>query len=244
MAGLSSRLKEFEGEINAMANAQFDTPAYHRLYAVRFTPETARIYILQRAHFVLNRRSCWAHAAGQSPFDVKGQIWSHERDELKGDPDRDLENHYVLGVMEGAAVGLTPEDFAAEPILPGVEVACCAWLHLARDKPWPAALAASNILEIANSDEIVEGGSNSRRIGEKMAEELGIALEEQPSNAEHVVAEIEHAHLLMEAARAHGETEGVLAQMLDGARISLAVDRVYKNAMAEAMEAVAAALAA
>lgn len=226
-----------------MANAQLVSPEYERLYAVPLNREAARIYILQRAHFVLNRRCCWGHVQGAAPFDVKGLIWEHEQDELVGDPSRNLANHYQLGVQEGESVGLKPEDFETAPPLDGVLVASYAWLHLARDKPWLEALASSCILEIANSDAIVKSGGNARRIGEKMRDELGIPFEKQDSNAEHVVAEIEHANLLMKAASKYGRTVEAQQLIFQGATASLAIDRLYKNALAEAMEAVAGPMA-
>jgi len=236
-------LEALNAELCEMANAQLVSPEYERLYAVPLNQKAGQIYILQRAHFVLNRRSCWAHVQGAAPFDIKGLIWEHEQDELVGDPSRNLANHYQLGVQEGASVGLKPEDFEATPPLDGVLVASYAWLHIARDKPWLEALASSCILEIANSDAIVKSGGNARRIGEKMRDELGIPFEKQDSNAEHVIAEIEHANLLMKAAAKYGRTAEAQDAIMRGARASLAIDRFYKNALAEAMEAATGTMA-
>lgn len=244
MTGDAMSLEALDGELAEMANAQLESPEYRRLYAVRFNRAAARVYILQRAHFVLNRRACWAHVQGSAPFGVKRLIWEHEQEELVGDPSRGMSDHYTLGVEEGESVGLTPADFETSPPADGVQVACFAWLHLARDKPWLEALAASCMLEIANSDAIVKDGGNARRIGEKMRDELGISFERQQSNAEHMVAEIEHAHLLMRVAKDHGRSADAQDQILRGARMSLAIDRVYKDALAAAMQDVAGARAA
>lgn len=237
MTDSAMSLEQLNDKLCEMANEQIVSPEYKRLYAVPLNQEAAQIYILQRGHFVLNRRCCWGHVQGAVPFDIKGLIWEHEQDELVGDASRGLPNHYQLGVQEGAAVGLTPEDFETTPPLDGVAVACYAWLHIARDKPWIEALASSCVLEIANSDAIVKAGGNARHIGEKMRDELGIPFEKQDSNAEHVVAEIEHANLLMKAAAKYGRTAEAQDAILRGAKASLAIDRVYKNALAEAMEA-------
>jgi len=244
MTGKAMSLEKLNETLCRMANEQLVSPEYARLYAVPLNREAAQVYILQRAHFVLNRRACWAHVQGSAPFDVKGLIWEHEQEELIGDPARGMADHYTLGVQEGQAVGLAPADFEKTPPTAGVETCCYAWLHLARDKPWLESLAASCILEIANSDAIVEGGGNARRIGEKMRDELGIPFKKQASNAEHMVAEIEHANLLMKAASKHGRTAEAQEQILRGARTSLAIDRVYKDAIAQAMEAVAGRRAA
>ncbi len=141
-------------------------------------------------------------------------------------------------------MGLSRGDFENTPPADGVQVALYAWLHMARDKPWLEAFAASCILEIANSDAIVKGGGNARRIGEKMRDELGIGFERQQSNAEHLVAEIEHANLLFKAAETHGRTADAKAQILRGAEASLAIDRVYKEALAQEMEILSDAVAA
>lgn len=242
--GDAMSLEALEQKLFAMANAQMEAPELRRLYAVRLNREAARFYILQRAHFVLNRRCCWGFVQGAAPFDVKGLIWEHEQEELVGDPARGVADHYTLGVQEGESVGLAPSDFESTPPADGVQVAIYAWLHLARDRPWLEALAASCILEIANSDAVVKGGGNARRIGEKMRDELGIGFERQQSNAEHVVAEIEHATLLTKAAAKYGRTEEAQAQILRGAQAGLAVDRVYKGALAREMERLAGAAAA
>ena len=237
-------LEELDEKLFAMANAQLASQEYRDLYAVPLNRENAAFYILQRNHFVLNRRCCWAAVQCTAPFDVKGMIWDHEEDELVGDRARGLPDHVTLGMIEGESVGLTLDDFANARPADGVQVACYAWLHLARDKPWLEAFAASCILEIANSDAIVKSGGNARRIGEKMRDELGIGFEEQASNAEHMEIEIEHATLLSKAAAVHGTTADAQAQILRGAEASLAIDRVYKAALAEGMAALSGAVAA
>jgi pyrroloquinoline quinone (PQQ) biosynthesis protein C len=244
MTDKAMSMKALHEALCKMANDQLVSPEYRRLYNVPFNREAGRVYILQRAHFVLNRRSCWAHVQGASPFDVKGLIWEHEQEELIGDPERGMADHYTLGVQEGESVGLKPADFEKTPPTGGVQTACYAWLHLARDKPWLEALAASCILEIANSDAIVKGGGNARRIGEKMRDELGIPFKKQQSNAEHMVAEVEHANLLMKVASKYGGTPEAQAQIMRGASASLAIDRVYKDTLAQSMEAMASVAAA
>ncbi|MEE8223662.1 MAG: iron-containing redox enzyme family protein [Alphaproteobacteria bacterium] len=237
MATVIDRHEKLSKTLFRMANEQIVSPEYTRFYDVPLTTGGAAIYILQRAHFVLNRRDCWGHVQGSVPFDVKALIWEHEQDELVGDSGRGLANHYALGVQEGESVGLKPGDFEKTPPLGGVATCCHAWLHIATNRPWLEALASSCMLEIANSDAIVEGGGNAARIAVKMRDELGIGFEEQHSNAEHMLAEIEHAHLLFKVAENHVHTQGDEEAVLRGARDSLAIDRVYKSVLAEAMAA-------
>ena len=106
MAAVVDGFAELENKLAELANAQFDSPEYRRILGMRWTRERARIYMVQRAYFVLNRRDCWAYLQGSVPFDVKQIIWDHEKEELMGDDERGVENHYALGMREGAVVGL------------------------------------------------------------------------------------------------------------------------------------------
>lgn len=230
-------LDELEARLNEMANAQFSSPEYRKILSLPLTRERARTYILQRAYFHLNRRDCWAYVQAAAPFDVKKLVWDHEREELDGDSERGVPDHFTLGLKEGEAVGLEPQDFARTPPLSGTMTCCAAWIHLAKDRPWLEALPVCAVTEISNSDEVCGGGGFARRMARKMTDELGIPLEKQHSNAEHVVLDIEHAHLLMVAARLHARTADDFRLILKGAAESLRVERVFKGVLADAMAA-------
>ena len=95
-------------------------------------------------------------------------------------------------------------------------------------------------ISYATSDEILKDGSNSRRIGEIMNRDLGIPLKAQASNAEHAVADVKHAHILMEIAEDHMHTAQDMEQILDGLRKSWAIDRVWKTVLSDMMAALPA----
>ncbi|MGE0853890.1 MAG: hypothetical protein AB7O44_30480, partial [Hyphomicrobiaceae bacterium] len=99
------------------------------------------------------------------------------------------------------------------------------------------ALAASAALELSNSEEILRGGSNSRRMGEKFERELGIPMKAQASNAEHAIADVAHGHLLLEVAERHMRTPEHKELILDGLRKSWAVERVWKGLLADVLAA-------
>ena len=227
-----------EHELVEAANAQHESEAYQRLFSVPLTFARVRAHHLQKAIWVLNRRACWAYAQAKSPFDVKQLIWQHEREELDGDVTRGLENHYALNVKQGEALGLGPEDFAdVEPT--DTTLTCLyAWTNLVKDSPWLQSFAACAALELTNSDEILRGKSASRRMAEKIRDDLGIEMARQHSFSEHVVADIEHAHILMAVARNHVRTELDRRQVLEGARESWAIDRVFRAHLADLMESI------
>ena len=101
-------LREMDAELAILANAQFESAPYKKILSMKLTQERVQVYILQRAYFHLNRRDCWAYVQAAAPFDVKKLIWDHEREELAGDPERGIPDHYTLGIQEGATVALEP----------------------------------------------------------------------------------------------------------------------------------------
>ena len=92
-------------------------------------------------------------------------------------------------------MGLTATDFAQTPPADGSLACYYAWLHLAINRPWLEALAASAILEIKNSDLLMRDGGWSHRASAKITAEFGIPLNEQPNLATHMEADVEHGNL-------------------------------------------------
>ncbi len=234
----SNPIKQLEQELIRMANAQFDSEQFRRLLGLRFNKERARVYILQRTHWTVNRRECWAQVQSLAPMPIKKLIWDHERDELEGDKELGKPDHYTMSVMEGASVGLKASDFVDMGPSDGCYTCCSAWLNLARNSHWLTSLAAASALELSNSDEILTGGGMSRRMGIKMRDEAGIPLKKQTSNAEHMEADIKHAHMLMEVAEEYAVTEHDRQLILEGARQSWRIDRIWKGHLADLLAAI------
>ncbi len=224
---------ELRATLVIMVNDQFDSAAFRRLLSFRFSKERAQHYMIQMTHYVRNRRDCWGYVQGAAPLDVKRLIWAHEQEELMGDRTAGKSDHITLAIKEGELLGLSEGDFERIEPLDGAIACFYAWIHLARDRPWLEALAASAVLEMRNSDRLIRGGSLSRRIGEKWEAELGIPLKQQVNNAEHVEADVEHANLLLEVSRRHAMTQEGQRAILRGARESLIIDRVYRNHLAD-----------
>jgi len=231
----NGRLTRLANELGRMANAVFKSDEYRRFLSLPLTRERAAYYIFERSHFHLNRRQCWALVQAHAPFDVKQIIWHHEREELAGDAARGVENHWILGIKEGRTVGLKPRDFNKPPS-DGTRICTYAWAHIAQTADWLEAIAASGVLEIANSDAIVKGGGIAHRIARKMAKELDIPIKKQVSNREHMEVDIVHANLLFQVAETHVKTRQDADMVLRGAGNSLAINRTWIGLMAEQME--------
>lgn len=235
MTTTKDRLDKLAKELAKIGNDVFKSDEYKHFLSIPLTKKRAAHYIFERSYYHLNRRECWAHVQARSPFDVKQIVWDHEREELDGDKDRGVENHWVLGMKEGYTVGLTPDDFKKPPS-DGTRICTQAWSHLAMTSPWLMACAASGILEIANSDAIVKGGGIANRVAKKMAAEAGVPLHKQASNKEHMEVDINHANLLFQVAKKHVKTDSDAEEVLVGARQSIAINAAWLGLMAQKME--------
>lgn len=219
-----------------MCNEQFASKPFRRLLNIKFTKTRAQQYSIQMAFYVQNRRDCWGYVQGSAPLEIKKLIWQHEEDELIGRKSEGKQDHITLAVKEGEIFGLTAEAFEQNPRLEGGEVCFSAWTRLAQ-RSWLEAIAASAILEMRNSGELIKGGSLSRRIGDMLERDLGIPMKKQINTAEHVVMDVEHAHLLLQVARKYADTASARKAILQGASESLMIDRVYRGHLADMLEA-------
>jgi hypothetical protein len=232
--GVTDSVETMWAELVRLCNAQFQSAPFRKLLSLRFTKARAQHYSIQMAYYVQNRRDCWGYVQGSAPLDVKQLIWRHEEDELIGQKAQGKVDHITLAVQEGEVLGLTANAFEETPRLEGGEVCFSAWIRLAQ-RPWLEAIGGSAILEMRNSSELIQGGSLSHRIGAMLERDLDIPLNKQINNAEHVVMDVEHAHLLMQIARRHAATEAGRAAILRGAKESLMTDRVYRGHLADMM---------
>ena len=225
----SSAQRDLKKELIELANAQFTSPEYQRLFQARFTREGAKAYWIQHAHFNLNRRDVWGFVQGASPMDIKKLVWEHEEDELSGNRDRNVPDHFTLVIKQGAAFGLTAEDFWNTPQMDTTFACTQGWLNLARSCPWLEAFATASCLELSNNAELIRGGCISRRMGEKCRDELGVPMSKQYSNAEHVTADVEHGALLLNVVDMYGDSEQAREQILSGAKKSWAIERAFRG---------------
>jgi pyrroloquinoline quinone (PQQ) biosynthesis protein C len=235
MSGDKSGVDALWSELVRLCNKQFDSAPFRRLLGAKFSKERAQQYSIQMAYYVQNRRDCWGYVQGSAPLEIKKVIWEHEEDELIGRKSEGKTDHITLAVKEGEVLGLDAAAFEHTARLEGGEVCFSAWIRLAQ-RPWLEAIAASAILEMRNSAELIEGGSLSRRIGTIFERDLGIPMKKQINNAEHVVMDVEHAHLLARVARKYAHTEPARQAILRGATESLMIDRVYRGHLADLVE--------
>jgi hypothetical protein len=228
-------VEQLKAVLDRMVNEQFETPEFQYFLSVPLTRERARFYMVQNTLYTKNRRDCWGYVQGGAPLDVKALVWKHESDELISDPRCDMD-HYSLGVKQGEALGLTPEDFAAAEMPPMVRSPFYAWIHVAMQPPWLRAFASSQMLERRNNGAIIEGGGLSARVGKKFENELGINLKELVSLSVHSVADTDHSDLMDQVYAQHVKTQHDFDAVLQGATECMAIDRAYRGGLAYLME--------
>lgn len=236
MAKSANGLDRLERTLYREANALFRTDEYLRFFALPLTRKRARFYMIQRATFMLGRRACWALVQARAPFDVKQLIWHHEEDELAGNKERGVADHFTLGMMEGKTVGLKASDFRKQAPCDGSMICAYAWQHAADRLPWLAGAALLGALEIANADAIIKGGGLSHRMADKLRDDLGIPIERQPSNKDHIDVEDEHARFLLVVAKQHMKTKDDFDLIMQGARTTWAINKTWLGLMAIEME--------
>jgi pyrroloquinoline quinone (PQQ) biosynthesis protein C len=232
---IASGVRELVDELNRMANAQFESPEFQHLLSIPLTRKRAQAYSVHMARYVDNRRDCWGFVLGAAPLEVKRWIWKHEEDELILDP-RAGTDHSTLSAREAETLGMSAEEFARAQVVPAAIAAFYAWIHLSKDRPWLEAFAASSMLERRNDDSVIQGGGFSRRMGFKMADELGIPLKKLTNATVHMDADLEHSKMLEQVAERYADTEAGRQAMLRGARETFLIDRAFRGAVAEAME--------
>ncbi len=234
MSEISSN-EELIKYIKVLANDHFETPEIQYYLNTRFTHARCRCWVIHQAHFVRNRRDCWALAMGQAPLDVKREIWLHEQDELIGDPRAGGEDHFSLITREAWLFGVGKEEIESAQLHPFVAAALEAWLHLGK-KSWLESFASVSVVEAINSDAIVKGGGFSHRIRAKLVSEVGIRQDLLKDKNVHVEADQEHALLLDKVLLKHLHTEWDRELVLEAVKKSLVTHRAYRAGAAFAMQ--------
>jgi hypothetical protein len=230
-----SFFQKLKTEMNELSNRIYETPEFKSLDEVKLTIERARFYAAHAVYFNMNRRDCWGHVQGAVPWEVKRVIWKHEEDELISDP-RGGADHRSLLFREAEALGLSQEEVENLEINPGVLTAFYAWLYVAKNNHWLAAIAASHILERRNDTSVVKCATSPMRRKKKFVEELGVKEELLISTNVHTVADVDHTKMIEEVFEKYVNTEESFTLALTGAQDSLAIERGYRAALAAGME--------
>ena len=234
-AGGDSLSERLGRELTALAQSQFETPEFQRLFSITLTIERARFLALQFVLYNVNRRDCWGFVQGHAPWAVKRTIWEHEKDELYYD-EHGGADHRVLMAKEALALGATEQEVEEVEPTPLLAAAQMAFIYLAQNLPWLGGLTASHFLERRNNSDIMEGGGFSQRWRDKVIDELDIDTKALISSNVHVIAEVAHSDSIWDAIAANVVDQESYNAALRGGQACAVIDRAYRAALADAME--------
>jgi pyrroloquinoline quinone (PQQ) biosynthesis protein C len=208
-----------------------------RYFSVRMTKPRAAVLVTQQSLFVRHRRDCWAYVSGNCPMlAVKQKILEHEYEEIIRDAYSEY-GHLHLIIRQGGSVGLSPEEILTAKPLPTTQATLYAWAWMTSEKSWLEGLAAMTITEWCNDDRLLAdlGGGQSTRMAKRWMEDMGFTWKDIPNLQAHSQADEKHSDMFLPflAEFAKGEEEGLAIQ---AARESLALNRIYRQGIALAME--------
>lgn len=230
----SSFSAKLDSELSVMANEQFETPEYRRLFDLPLTIERARFLAIQFLVYNVNRRDCWAYVQAIAPWDVKRMIWHHEQDELEHDP-RGGADHRELRWKEALALGASQEMLRHAEAMPLVAAALDSYTHVCMTTPWLGALTGCHFLERKNNGRIVRGGGFSARWRDKLVRELKIDSSLLIASNVHVEADMDHSDDVWDTISSQVTDEYTYRVALDGARRNAVADRAFRAALAAEM---------
>jgi pyrroloquinoline quinone (PQQ) biosynthesis protein C len=222
---------ELQQKLDQICREHIEESQRLKLRDVELTPARGRLIAVQRALFNKNRRDCWGAVQCSSPIDVKRVVWAHEEEELIRDP-RCGSDHYSLHVRRCMALGLTREEIENAQPLASSRSAFYAWLYVARTKPWLQALSSSSILE--RDANMMSARGDVKRNTEKWKKELGLSDKDMEVQTANENADGDHSDMMADIFDRHATTPELEAQVLQGARESLEINRTFIAGLTEA----------
>jgi pyrroloquinoline quinone (PQQ) biosynthesis protein C len=224
--------------LGEIARRTMASPELQRYFSIPITRPRAQLMLKQLSLYVRHRRDCWAYVSGNCPvLEVKRRILAHEYEETVRDRHSE-HGHLDLIVRQGRAIGLSADDILAARPLPTTMAVLYAWGWMTKSKSWLEGLGAMTITEWNQDDRLLAdlGGGHAYRMGQRWIEELGLTWDDLPNWKAHREADREHTDMFLPvlAEFALGDKERLV---LEAARESEELYRVYQAGLAEAMEA-------
>jgi pyrroloquinoline quinone (PQQ) biosynthesis protein C len=173
---------------------------------------------------------------------VMQKILRHEYGEVIKDEYTD-HGHLDLIVRQGKALGLSPKEVLEVEPLPTTMATLYAWGWMTREKSWLEGMVSLSVTEWANDDRLHHdiGGGLSSRMAKRWMDDLGFGWEQMPNFKVHSQADEEHSDMFLEDLErfAVGQEE---ARVLQAAKESMELHRLFRGGIATEMERVASIL--
>lgn len=225
--------------LGEIARQTLSSPGLERYFSIPITRRRAQIILQQLSLYVRHRRDCWAYVSGNCPvLEVKQKILAHEYEEMIRDQHSE-HGHLDLIIRQGKAIGLSAKDILEAKPIPSTTATLYAWGWICKKKHWLKGLAAMTITEWNQDDRLLAdlGGGHAKRMGDLWIKCLGLTWDDLPNWKAHRAADKEHVDMFLSIWEEFGvgENEEIILQ---AARESEDLYRVYQTGIADAMEAV------
>jgi pyrroloquinoline quinone (PQQ) biosynthesis protein C len=221
-----------------LARETMCSPEVEHYFSIPINQPRAQLILKQLSLYVRHRRDCWAYVSGNCPvLAVKQKILAHEYEEMIRDQHSE-HGHLDLIIRQGKPIGLTPSDILQAKPIASTTATLYAWGWMTKNKKWLEGLAAMSMTEWNQDDRLLGdlGGGHAYRMGQRWVEELGITWDDLPNWRAHREADKGHVDMFLSIWEEFGIGENE-ALILEAARQSEDLYRVYQNGLADAMEA-------
>ncbi len=229
----------WRARLGDLARKTMSSPELERYFSIAMTKPRAQIILQQLSLYVRHRRDCWAYVSGNCPvLSVKQKILGHEYEEMIRDSHSE-HGHLDLLIRQGKSIGLAAGDILDARPTPMTKATLYAWGWMTKNKSWLEGLAAMTITEWNQDDRLLSdlGGGHAYRMGQRWVEQLGLTWDDLPNWRAHREADKEHSDMFLPvlAEFAIGENEN---RVIEAAKESEELYRVYQAGIADAMEAI------
>jgi pyrroloquinoline-quinone synthase len=186
-------------------------------------------------HFASNFPRWLGNVAGACPhLPVRMMLIRNMWDEEVADS-RAGKCHVELLIQMGEALGLTRQEILATPMLPETTVAINVWENLTRNRTWIEGMAALQVLERTNDENLAKKFGLPPQLGLNPWERLGLTKKDTEFIWVHVEADKEHAGGEAMALTTYARTPEIQEKVLEVSRESLAAWKLYNNAIYNAI---------
>lgn len=201
----------------------------------RLTREAARVWLCHFYHFASSFPRWLANVAGACPhLEVRRMLIRNMWDEEVSDS-RVGECHVDLLFKMGKGVALTKEEILATGPLPTTVIALGMWENLTRTRPWLEGLAALQILERCNDEDLARKFGLPQQLALDGWLKLGLTHADLKFFSVHAEADKVHAGGEAMYLYKYAKTTEDAERILQTSRESLEMMRLYQDGIYQAI---------
>jgi pyrroloquinoline quinone (PQQ) biosynthesis protein C len=228
---------ELSQRIEDLMKDYFTTPPGWWMYVRqgRVTKVGGQTWLKHFYHFASHFPRWLGNVAGVCPhLPVRMMLIRNMWDEEVQDS-RAGKGHVELLIQMGEALGLTRQEIISNPMLPETVIALNVWENLTRNRTWIEGMAALQVLERTNDENLAKRFGLPPQLGLNPWEKLGLTKKDTEFIWVHVEADKEHAGGEAMVLNTYADTSEIQDRVVEVSRESLAAWKLYNNAIYNAI---------